>query len=70
MTDQPTAAADIAGPIPEEKRSCVCVSIDGRECIRIRYGRPHPFMCDEAADMDPEPCECSCHEPSEDDDWR
>jgi hypothetical protein len=41
--------------------NCACRATSAHDCIRLRY--PQQFMCDDASDdIDPEPCECACHD--------
>lgn len=51
---------------------CACRAINAYDCHKARYFLTAPFICDDASDDPPvEPCECSCHDMSEDeyDDW-
>jgi hypothetical protein len=44
---------------PRGTYGCACVAHDSVECAAIRYGMDHWG----------EPCECLCHQQSEDDDY-
>jgi hypothetical protein len=58
----------VRGPDPREwaKSRCACPRIDAADCIETRSGR-WGFGEDDRRRYDREACECSCHDPAEDD---
>lgn len=46
---------------------CACRATGARDCYSARYPRPPSYICDDADDeLEREACECSCHDPDED----
>lgn len=47
---------------PDREIKCACVSLDRRDCIRLRYPKFICDDCDDDLDYETEPCECACHD--------
>lgn len=69
--DPKPEARDTHGP--RGTYGCACLSLDARQCMARRYPElslgPQPDDLDEYSYLRAEPCQCLCHEWSEDDDY-